>query len=90
VKQSLVALVVGAGFGFVLVAARLNEFNTIHRMLLLQELDVYLHRRRSRPRRRSSYTALSTGAPLPARIGGRRSCAEEHRNGRGDVRRRLP
>ena len=53
-KQNLIALVVGAGFGAVLVAARLNEFNTIHRMLLLQEPDVYL----------LMASAIGTAAPI--------------------------
>ena len=35
------SLGVGLVFGFVLAAARLNEYNVIHRMLLLQELDVF-------------------------------------------------
>lgn len=51
---NLVSLLVGAGFGFVLVAARLNEFDTIHRMLLLQELDVYF----------LMASAIGTAAPL--------------------------
>lgn len=41
-NEKLVSLLVGAGFGAVLVAARLNEFDTIHKMLLLRELDVFL------------------------------------------------
>ena len=53
-KQSLIALAVGAGFGFVLVAARLNEFDTIHKMLLLQELDVYF----------LMGSAIATAAPI--------------------------
>ncbi len=32
----------GASFGFVLAAARLHEYDTIHRMLRLQEFDVFL------------------------------------------------
>ena len=44
----------GMGFGFVLVAARLNQFDTIHRMLLLQELDVYF----------LMGSAIATAAPL--------------------------
>ncbi len=32
----------GAGFGFVLGAARLHEYDTIHKMLRFDELDVYL------------------------------------------------
>lgn len=51
---NIIATLVGAGFGFVLVAARLNEFDTIHRMLLLQELDVYF----------LMASAIGTAAPL--------------------------
>lgn len=51
---NIVALLVGAGFGFVLVGASLNEFDTIHRMLLLQELDVYF----------LMASAIGTAAPL--------------------------
>jgi uncharacterized membrane protein YedE/YeeE len=36
------ALLVGVVFGFALAGARLHEYNTIHRMLLLQEIDVFL------------------------------------------------
>jgi uncharacterized protein len=32
----------GAGFGFVLGAARLHEYDTIHKMLRLDEYDVFL------------------------------------------------
>jgi uncharacterized protein len=32
----------GAGFGFVLGAARLHEYETIHRTLRLQEFDIFL------------------------------------------------
>lgn len=32
----------GAGFGFVLAAAQLHEFDTIHKTLRLDELDVFL------------------------------------------------
>lgn len=53
-RQNLVALLVGVGFGFVLVAARLNEFDTIHRMLLLQEPDVFL----------LMGSAIATAAPI--------------------------
>ncbi len=53
-KVNLIATLVGIGFGFVLVAARLNEFDTIHRMLLLQELDVYF----------LMGSAIATAAPL--------------------------
>ena len=35
------ALVVGLVFGFVLAAAQLHRYDVIHRMLLLQELDVF-------------------------------------------------
>lgn len=51
---NLISLLVGAGFGFVLVAARLNEFDTIHQMLLLRELDVYF----------LMASAIGTAAPL--------------------------
>jgi uncharacterized protein len=34
--------VVGIGFGFVLGWARLTDYDVIHRMLLLRELDVFL------------------------------------------------
>lgn len=37
-----VGFVFGAAFGFVIAAAGLNNYDVIHRMLLLQELDVYL------------------------------------------------
>ena len=53
-KVYLTALAVGVGFGFVLVAARLNQFDTIHRMLLLQELDVFF----------LMGSAIATAAPL--------------------------
>lgn len=53
-RVNLVALLVGVGFGFVLVAARLNEFDTIHRMLLLRELDVYF----------LMASAIATAAPI--------------------------
>lgn len=39
--MNLVGLAFGAGFGFVLAAARLHEYATIHAMLRLQELDVF-------------------------------------------------
>lgn len=38
----VVGLLFGAGFGFVLAAANLHEYNTIHNMLLLKEFDVFL------------------------------------------------
>ena len=53
-RTNLIAALVGMGFGFVLVAARLNQFDTIHRMLLLQELDVYF----------LMGSAIATAAPL--------------------------
>jgi uncharacterized protein len=34
--------VIGAAFGFLIAAARLNDYDVIHRMLLLQEPDVFL------------------------------------------------
>lgn len=40
--MNIVGLVFGAGFGFVLGAARLHEYETIHRTLRLQEPDVFL------------------------------------------------
>jgi uncharacterized protein len=36
------ALGVGAVFGFAIAGARLHDYNVIHRMLLLQEADVFL------------------------------------------------
>lgn len=36
------ALAVGLVFGFALAGARLHEYDVIHRMLLLQEADVFL------------------------------------------------
>ncbi len=42
VAYKLAGLVFGAGFGFVLGAARLHEYDTIHDMLLLREPDVFL------------------------------------------------
>jgi uncharacterized membrane protein YedE/YeeE len=35
-------VIVGIGFGFVLGWARLTDYDVIHRMLLLRELDVFL------------------------------------------------
>ncbi len=35
-------LLFGAGFGFVLAAANLHEYDTIHKMLRLEEFDVFL------------------------------------------------
>lgn len=40
-RMNAVGLMFGAGFGFVLGAARLHEYDTIHRMLRFDELDVY-------------------------------------------------
>lgn len=37
-----VGLLFGAGFGFVLGAANLHEYDTIHKMLRLEEIDVFL------------------------------------------------
>jgi uncharacterized membrane protein YedE/YeeE len=54
VNLNLIAGLVGVGFGVVLAAARLNEYDTIHRMLLLQELDVFL----------LMGSAIGTAAPL--------------------------
>lgn len=42
VKFNLVGLLFGAGFGFVLAAANLHEYSTIHNMLSLKEADVFL------------------------------------------------
>jgi len=41
-KFNLVGLLFGAGFGFVLAAAKLHEYATIHAMLSLEEIDVFL------------------------------------------------
>lgn len=41
-KFNLVGLLFGAGFGFVLGAAKLHEYSTIHAMLSLEEFDVFL------------------------------------------------
>lgn len=41
-RLNAVGLLFGAGFGFVLGAAKLYEYDTIHRMLRLQEADVFL------------------------------------------------
>lgn len=37
-----VSFLIGLAFGFLLAATRVNDYNVIHRMLLLQELDVFL------------------------------------------------
>jgi hypothetical protein len=41
-KMNIVGLLFGAGFGFVLVAARLTEYATIHDALKLDDAYVYL------------------------------------------------
>ena len=41
-RLNLIGLVAGAAFGFLLAAANLHEYDTIHRMLRLDELDVFL------------------------------------------------
>ncbi len=41
-RLDLIGLLFGAGFGFVLGAARLHEYETIHRMLRFDEFDVFL------------------------------------------------
>ena len=38
----VLGLLFGAGFGFVLAAANLHEYDTIHNMLRLEEFDVFL------------------------------------------------
>lgn len=40
-QLNLVGLLFGAGFGFVLAAANLHEYTTIHNMLSLEEFDVF-------------------------------------------------
>jgi hypothetical protein len=40
--MALVGLLAGMGFGFVVAAANLHEYDTIHAMLRLQEPDVFL------------------------------------------------
>ncbi|MEY2740032.1 MAG: DUF6691 family protein [Ilumatobacteraceae bacterium] len=40
--RKIAGLVFGAGFGLVLAAARLHEYATIHAMLSLEEIDVFL------------------------------------------------
>jgi uncharacterized membrane protein YedE/YeeE len=39
---SLVGFSIGTAFGFLIAAARLHDYDVIHRALLLQELDVFL------------------------------------------------
>ena len=52
--KNLIGLVFGIGFGFVLAAARLHEYDTIHAMLRLDEFDVF------------GLMALAIGVSLPA------------------------
>lgn len=40
-KFNLIGLLFGGGFGFVLAAANLHEYTTIHDMLSLKEFDVF-------------------------------------------------
>lgn len=40
--MNLTGFLMGAAFGLTLAAARLNEYDVIHKMLLLQEFDVFL------------------------------------------------
>ena len=40
-KFNVIGLLFGAGFGFVLAAANLHEYATIHNMLSLKEFDVF-------------------------------------------------
>lgn len=40
-KFNIIGLLFGAGFGFVLGAANLHEYTTIHNMLSLKEFDVF-------------------------------------------------
>lgn len=40
-KFNIIGLLFGAGFGFVLAAANLHEYATIHNMLSLEEFDVF-------------------------------------------------
>jgi hypothetical protein len=42
IAYRIVGLLFGAGFGFVLAAANLHEYATIHNMLSLKEFDVFL------------------------------------------------
>lgn len=41
-RMNLIGGLFGAGFGFVLAASQLHEFDTIHKTLRLEELDVFL------------------------------------------------
>ena len=40
-KFNIIGLLFGTGFGFVLAAANLHEYTTIHNMLSLEEFDVF-------------------------------------------------
>jgi hypothetical protein len=40
--HKVIGLLFGIGFGFVLAAANLHEYSTIHNMLSLEEFDVFL------------------------------------------------
>lgn len=40
--HKVLGLLFGGGFGFVLAAANLHEYDTIHKMLRLEEIDVFL------------------------------------------------
>ena len=40
--HKILGLLFGAGFGFVLAAANLHEYDTIHKMLRLEQIDVFL------------------------------------------------
>ena len=51
---NIVGLLVGTGFGFVLAAARLTDYDVIHNMLLLREFDVFF----------LMASAIGTAAPL--------------------------
>jgi uncharacterized membrane protein YedE/YeeE len=51
---NLVGFLTGAAFGLVLAAARLSDYDVIHKMLLLQEFDVFL----------LMGSAMATAAPL--------------------------
>jgi uncharacterized membrane protein YedE/YeeE len=42
IAHKIIGLLFGAGFGFVLAAANLHEYKTIHDMLSLEEFDVFL------------------------------------------------
>jgi uncharacterized protein len=41
-RMNVIGGLFGAGFGFVLAAARLHEYDTIHKTLRFDELDVFL------------------------------------------------